>query len=544
MKQISIAILLTLATLTAASCRHIFQNDKETTDRLEAIWNLSEQDPDSAALECLAIEDSISRCTEYERKLYDLLNIRIRIKKDMPASSIDSIKAVAEYMERHGTGKDRMRAYYYLGSIYDDLNDSPHSVTFALKASSFADTPEECDTDIMLKVYSLLSCVYRKQNNLKESTEMALKGLNLSKQAHKVDCWSYMDVATAYSLERNQKEKMKYYNLAYQTLLADQNSINEFSIASELAYTFAREKEYEKVDTLISIMEKLPYLRPSHHYYYAMGVVCKEKNDTESAIAAFKKALACASSSPHAQQAALANLFALHYSEGEYQKAAEYAMQYQNCNRIINTEAQREWTQNAKGEYNYIKEKAKEEALIREKDYIIMGGACIIFLIVVAVVGIGLFAWKRFNEKQERLAEKEEELKSTKRQYAETKEQLEEQKSQTDKLSKQLLFTKAMKKDKSIIAHFSNVAKGHEKLKDDSWNALYTTVETEHPGFGKAVREKYPGINEDTMHTCYLLKVGMTNAQIENITNSSRQTTWYRIKHLQDAIGDLLLPNS
>lgn len=194
MKQISIAILLTLATLTAASCRHIFQNDKETTDRLEAIWNLSEQDPDSAALECLAIEDSISRCTEYERKLYDLLNIRIRIKKDMPASSIDSIKAVAEYMERHGTGKDRMRAYYYLGSIYDDLNDSPHSVTFALKASSFADTPEECDTDIMLKVYSLLSCVYRKQNNLKESTEMALKGLNLSKQAHKVDCWSYMEL--------------------------------------------------------------------------------------------------------------------------------------------------------------------------------------------------------------------------------------------------------------------------------------------------------------------------------------------------------------
>ena len=204
MKHIPKVILLSFVTMTMMSCKHLFSGNKVIKDRLEAIWILSEQYPDSAMQKCIAIKDSINKCTEYEKKLYDLLNIRIRNKKDMLASSIDSIKTVAEYIEKHGTKKECMRAYYYLGSIYDDLNDSPHSVTYALKASSIAENSEECDTDILLKAYSLLSCVYRKQHNLKESTEMALKGLNLSRKANKVDCWSYMDVATAYSLQRNQ----------------------------------------------------------------------------------------------------------------------------------------------------------------------------------------------------------------------------------------------------------------------------------------------------------------------------------------------------
>lgn len=542
MKHITKVILLSFVTMTMMSCKHLFSGNKVIKDRLEAIWILSEQYPDSAMQECIAIKDSINKCTEYEKKLYDLLNIRIRNKKDMLASSIDSIKTVAEYIEKHGTKKECMRAYYYLGSIYDDLNDSPHSVTYALKASSIAENSEECDTDILLKAYSLLSCVYRKQYNLKESTEMALKGLNLSRKANKVDCWSYMDVATAYSLQRNQEQKMKYYDLAYQKLLEDKDEIKDFSVASELLYTYAREKDYEKVDTLISIMDNISCHNPTYHYYYAMGVLYKERGYADSAITAFKKTLTY-SLSPLDKLAILNNLFVLYYSEGEYKQAVDYAIQYQKCNTIINTEAQREWTQNANGQYNYIKERDKEEKHRREKRNVILMTTCIASLIFFAALGFFYYRRKNIQKIIEGLTslleKREREYKTIEKQYSEIQRDYKKEKLNTDSLSKHVLHTEAKGKRKSIIEHFLNVAIGKEKLSEKSWNSLYTAVEMMYPEFHNKIINNYPGMNEDIKRTCYLLKIGMTNSQIEKITDSSRQTTWYRVKKIQESIGDL-----
>ena len=46
--------------------------------------------------------DSVKHCSEYTRELYNLLCIRIREKRNMTATAVDSVKSIAEYMERHG----------------------------------------------------------------------------------------------------------------------------------------------------------------------------------------------------------------------------------------------------------------------------------------------------------------------------------------------------------------------------------------------------------------------------------------------------------
>ena len=66
------------------------------------------------------LEGIVYTSSEYTRMKYDLLNIRLRYKCSIPISSADSIKKITSYMEKHGTGKDRMRAYYYMGGILED----------------------------------------------------------------------------------------------------------------------------------------------------------------------------------------------------------------------------------------------------------------------------------------------------------------------------------------------------------------------------------------------------------------------------------------
>ena len=95
--------------------------EKEIANHIEQVWQLSDSDLSTATSQWQSLQNAVYTRSEYTRMKYDLLSVRIRDKNDMLPSSVDSIKKIAHYMEQHGTGRDIMRAYYYLGSIYEEL---------------------------------------------------------------------------------------------------------------------------------------------------------------------------------------------------------------------------------------------------------------------------------------------------------------------------------------------------------------------------------------------------------------------------------------
>ena len=101
MKNLRVLVVFVLIMHTMVSCRESHREDKEIAGRLEALWNLSECHPDSAAIAFMDFGDSVKHCSEYTRELYNLLCIRIREKRNMTATAVDSVKSIAEYMERH-----------------------------------------------------------------------------------------------------------------------------------------------------------------------------------------------------------------------------------------------------------------------------------------------------------------------------------------------------------------------------------------------------------------------------------------------------------
>lgn len=334
--------------------------------KIEQIWRLSDQNIDSAIAESKRLEGVVYTTSEYTRMKYDLLNIRLRYKKYIPASSIDSIKKVTSFMEKQGIGKDKMRAYYYMSGIYEDLLDSPRAIEYALKSLDCQGHAKSCDTIIAQKCYSLLSEIYREQHNTQEAINTALAGLKIAEQIDRSKCWYTMDVATSYNMAGDEEMAMMYYDKAYRLLLQENTHRTNLQLIAEMARVYAQRGKYKRADTLACIMEKIPEHKQLYAYYYAKGVICYASNaKDDSTIMYFKKAVDLA---PNTREklTPLNYLFNISNGKQDYKSSAIYAWLYQKSVQELHQHEQQEWMKNARGIFEYQKDKEKEDTMAWE----------------------------------------------------------------------------------------------------------------------------------------------------------------------------------
>ena len=76
-------------------------------------------------------------------------------------------------------------------------------------------------------------------------------------------------------------------------------------------------------------------------------------------------------------------------------------------------------------------------------------------------------------------------------------------------------------------------------MENADWESLYVYVENMYPGFRESVTSM-PRPSESIINTAYLLKLGLSNTHIANITHCSRTTVWDRVRKIRECLGDLL----
>ena len=82
---------------------------------------------------------------EYMRNKLMLLGIRLHDKAYITHTSIKPIEDVCRYFEENGTVAEVQEAYYYMASVYRDLNDYPNAVTYFLKSAEIAENNSDID---------------------------------------------------------------------------------------------------------------------------------------------------------------------------------------------------------------------------------------------------------------------------------------------------------------------------------------------------------------------------------------------------------------
>lgn len=116
---------------------------------MERIRTVSDTDTKAAARMMDNISVEVKSGTEYTRMRYDLLKIRIDDKNDVKPMSDKMIAYLVKYFEENGNNTDRQEAYFYAGSVYRDLNDTPRSIDYFQKSIDVMADSDRTDSLLM-----------------------------------------------------------------------------------------------------------------------------------------------------------------------------------------------------------------------------------------------------------------------------------------------------------------------------------------------------------------------------------------------------------
>lgn len=561
--------LVFIATMLFASCSK--QQNETLLVQLSNIKAMGDTLPKIAMQRLDSIKPQFDNESEYMRNKFALLDIRLHDKAYITHTSIKPIKGVCGYFEENGTAAELQEAYYYMASVYRDLNDYPNAVTYFLKSAEIAESNSDIDGALWENAYSQLFYLYNQQLNYSSALDAATKGLDIAEKFKTVNERTYMSVSCSYHEIEDTIKTIKYADLALELIEAKGICPSNADI---IAYAIGKYSVYgcrEKAERCYKLLAELPEkARPFNHLTNISDYL--ERFVSADSAAITMSELYETTNSIESKYDAARWLTRYYVAKGEYEKATDYAIKFINANEAVIDKRNFEHTTNANNFYRYRRDKEQETAIMenaaKQRFWTLLVASISIILLLVGAVHyyrrknqlLGIIVNKEENIKQakalisirEKEIEKEEsEIKKKEKELAtlnatnsKLTNQLEAAENdfrmlvaQNRELTKLTLMNKIAGNAKDIIEKVKKAAKGKYHLNDDEWKELLGAIDKEYPGFTNEVQAKFKKISEAQMRVCYLWKIGLTGPQIVNLTGYPRQTVWFRIKHFEEIFG-------
>ena len=508
---------------------------------------------------------------EYMRNKLMLLDIRLHDKAYITHTSIKPIEDVCRYFEENGTPAEVQEAYYYMASVYRDLNDYPNAVTYFLKSAQVAENNSDIDSALWKNAYSQLSYLYNQQLNYSSALDAAIKALDIAEKFQTVNERTYMSVSSSYHEIADTIQTIKYADLALQQIEAKGICPSNADI---IAYAIGKYSVYgrrEKAERCYWLLAQLPKKARPFNYLTNIAMYYERFISVDSAAVA-KSELYNTTKRIESKYDAARWLTRYYVAKGEYEKAAGCAINFINANEAVIDKRTLEHTTNANNFYRYRRDKEEEMAIMenaaKQRFWTLLVASISIILLLVGTVHyyrrknqlLGIILNKEENIKQAKamVASKDAELEKEKASIEQKEKELATLNTTNTKLTKQL---KAAENDfrmlvaqnreltrltlmndiacdaKDIIEKVKRASEGKYHLSDDEWKELLGAVDKLYPEFTHEVQSKFKRINEPLLRVCYLLKIGLTGPQIVNLTSYPRQTVWVRIKRIEAVLS-------
>lgn len=122
------------------------------------------------------------------------------------------------------------------------------------------------------------------------------------------------------------------------------------------------------------------------------------------------------------------------------------------------------------------------------------------------------------------------EIDNYKAQLKEKERLLEEKISQNKDFIKLLHQTKMEDNAKEIVDVVKKASEGRHTMTDDEWKTLLHAVDELYPTFNDMLIRRIGKVDRQELRVCYLMRIGLANPQIQNITNLPRTTVWRWVK--------------
>ena len=514
-------------------------------DKMKTIQDIGDSNPQQALLMLDSMDIQVRSQSEYVKNKYDLLKIRLNDKAYITHSSDIVIKNLVKYFEEEGSLLEKQEVNYYAGSVYRDLSDTPRALEYFFKSLEYADKNGNPDSVMVCNTYSNLCDLYFRVQDYNNSEAMARKELEYSDRLRLDPVLSYMHVAAALMNLNKKKEAAELYDSTYYYILSSPKIENYKTDLYFLVGNFASVKDLKKAAACDSILRKFKRsdLTSSHCLSYANYYIVSNKLD--SAIKYCKMIMDSKDDSTGlCKYDASRKLFEIYRRLGNRDSTIHYAGIHINISNKMDLGKRQQLATTVSNAYQYHLDKNKEEKLNAENMFY-QHLLLIVCVVVVTLLIIAIAVYIHIKRKQIRrvlslshkiqlLSEKEQRLKAD---IANKEQELSAQIEQNKSIIQQLHQSDFEDSAEDILNTIRQCAVGKRSMTNDIWKRLYKTVDKLYPGFNELLLTELGTFTEQQKQVCYLMRIGLSKPDIQNVTNLSRVTVWRWTKKFEWALG-------
>lgn len=508
-------------------------------DTLDNIKRVGDSNPDTALLMLDSLAEGVRGESEYVRNKYELLKIRLCDKAYRPATSDVAIRNLMGYFGDKGSSLEKQEVFYYAGSVYRDLCDTPRALEYFLKSLDYAQSGMVYDTVMLRNTYSNLNDLYYNVQDYGNAALMARKELEVCRLLDSDRLIPYLHLCSSYigldSLSLASAANDSAFNIFRASSVHERNNDNLVYVL--YYYSMLNNKRMASLCHTMIMKDSLICSGFLPSLFFAYYYDCVEKKD--SAIAYCEKALEL-SKSLEERYDATKLLFALNKSNGDDKTACRLAYSYMQLSDSLDFGKRQEKAAQINNQHKYYIDKNRERMLNEQKEkyrrtlylvsFIAIMLLCLGYVIHITRRNRQLDKILSLNVEIERVSLQEKNLRD---ELARKESELNEKMAQNKTLVRLLHQSELTDKAEEVIESIRQVSNGEKTMSQSDWDQLFTAVNALYPDFKEQMVNKCDALTEQQIQFCYLLRIGLSNVQIKNVTNLSRVTVWRWMKKFE-----------
>lgn len=541
-------------------------NENKLIGKLDGIKEVGDRNPKLAMrmLDSLCVD--ISDASEYTKMKYELLRVRLNDKSFIIPTSNKMVEMLAGYFNSNGTSKEKQEAYFYAGSVYRDLDDTPRAIENFYNSIEAIKESDECDTVLLRNAYSNLYYLFTNVQDDSTALEMADKEYSLSRKINDMTIPSIMHWAESL-VDDGQKERgEKYLDEAFDSIRLEKYAEEDNYIYILLSY-YSNLKLKDKANECYALIRRRGLKRNDAFVTYIFGSYYEQQNLPDSAIACYLR-IFNEGKDEYAMYDASKDLFRLYSQRGNLPAANRYGAEFIRLSKELDLSKNQKLAATVNNKYKYnLDRKYVQDVEQGRTVYMRATVAVSVSLVLLALLFVIFYILKRnktlrqqiavnmelgeakeqYKKALEKLAENTQQLSTVKAELAVSTEQLRhsnadidrytadlqkaktelaEKRRQSQTLMQMLHRTEFSVQAEDVVISVKEAARGKRTLEGDDWLQLYSAVDSLYPGFRDILTERIGTFSEQQMQVCYLMRIGLNNPQIKNVSDVPRTTIW------------------
>lgn len=555
-------------------------------DRLDQIKHVGDSDPATALAMLDSLEIEMRAESEYTRNKYDLLRIRLNDKADKTATSDIVIKSLLGYFEREGTVQDKQEVCYYAGSVYRDLQDTPRALEYFFRSIEYAEDAEDCDSVMLQNTYSNLNYLYYGVQNYQEAVATGRKELEVCRALGRDKVVPLLHLGGALMATDSTRQAKAYLDEALQAIESSNKIAHQQGNLYNLLCHYVELGERQKAECCRKLIDGDPVRDFAAFPCIALAMYYQMTGRTDSASVFLNRVIDDGTDINNMYDAAKM-LYQMYDVQGNQPKALHYARMYMQLSDSLDFGKRQQLAATVGNEYQYHLDQKKEQQLRDAKEHYKLAVAvvCAVALLLLCL-GYAVYVRRRnrhleqitaLSQELQGKADDEQRLRQEidlrERKLSEAKYQLEKQddelgkvKAQLDKVSTELTgydielrekeqrLTEKMQQNQTflnllhqselegkaedVIEAIRQSSEGKKNMQPADWKQLYRAVDELYPTFQDQLLKELGTFTEQQMQVCYLMRIGLSKPQIQNMTNLSRVTVWRWVKKFDWVQGE------